>query len=100
LEKVFEDGLMGKHQSIVIHEAAEAMGNLCQENSKKLMEKFTDKDNSLVWETCYLSKKKIDWAKETNNGETEGIDLTKLKIKTNDPSPPFNHLKEEKYSNI
>jgi len=27
-------------------------------------------------------------------GKTEGIDLSKRKIKTNDPAPPFNYWKD------
>mmetsp|Transcript_5132 Transcript_5132/g.6296 ORF Transcript_5132/g.6296 Transcript_5132/m.6296 type:complete len:81 (-) Transcript_5132:14-256(-) len=33
-------------------------------------------------------------------GETEGIDLKKLKFITNDPAPPFNYTADASYANI
>ena len=54
----------------------------------------------MVKETCELAKDLIKWNQETNFGESEGIDLKKLKFRTNDPAPPFNHAKEPKYADV
>jgi deoxyhypusine monooxygenase len=54
----------------------------------------------MVRETCELARAQIMWMKETNSGETEELDLTKLMVTTNDPAPPFNYKKDEKYADI
>ena len=45
----------------------------------------------MVVETCELAQDLIKWNKETDHGKTEGVDVTKLKFRTNDPAPPFNY---------
>lgn len=42
----------------------------------------------------------INWNKATNMGETEGIDLKKLRFKTNDPAPPFNYITDASYRDV
>lgn len=54
----------------------------------------------MLYETCFLTKNLVEWKKATDNGRSEGLDLTKLKCATNDPAPPFNYKKEPKYADI
>jgi len=54
----------------------------------------------MVKETIELAQDLIRWNKETEKGKSEGIDFTKLRIKTNDPAPPFNFKKEAKYRDV
>jgi len=42
----------------------------------------------------------IKWNKETEKGKLEGIDLTKLKFKTNDPAPPYNYKQDSKFRDV
>ena len=44
----------------------------------------------MVLETIQLTQDLMKWQKDTNDGETEGLNLKKLKFRTNDPAPPFN----------
>jgi hypothetical protein len=44
----------------------------------------------MVQETCFLAEKLLQWNKATNFGETEKLDLKRLKFHTNDPAPPYN----------
>jgi len=86
--------VQGGHAQIIVHEAVEALGNLSDENSVRLIEQYRESNSDiseLVVETCELAQDLIKWNSATNNGETEGIDLKKLIIKTNDPAPPFNY---------
>jgi len=88
---------------IVVHEAVEALGNLNSENIGRLIEQYRDSNqdiSEMVVETCELAQDLINWNKSTNMGETEGIDLKKLRFKTNDPAPPFNYLTDENYTNV
>ena len=52
----------------------------------------------MVVETCELAQDLIKWNQETDCGKSEGIDLTKLKFRTNDPAPPFNYQKNPQYA--
>jgi len=47
--------------------------------------------SQVLFETCFLAEELIKWNNETDKGKTEGLDLTKIAIKTNDPAPPFNY---------
>jgi len=47
-----------------------------------------------------LTIKLIEWREKTENGKTEGLNLSKLKFGTNDPAPPFNFVREPKYKDI
>lgn len=88
LQKVLEER---KHSSIVIHETVEALGNLSPDNTREILAKFDEeKDDMIVKETCELALDLTNWKQATRDGETEGLDLNKLKHITNDPAPPFN----------
>lgn len=54
----------------------------------------------MVKETIELAQDLIKWNRETEKGKTEGIDLSKLRVKTNDPAPPFNFKSEPKYRDV
>lgn len=72
----------------------EALGNLNVDNTVALIERYrnsTHDISAMVIETCELAQDLIKWNNATNMGETEGIDLKKLRFKTNDPAPPFNY---------
>lgn len=98
LQRVLEER---KHNSIVIHEAVEALGNLSPDNTKELLASFDEeRDDMIVKETCELALDLTKWKEETKDGETEGIDLKKLKHITNDPSPPFNPETSENYRSV
>ena len=94
LEKLIDED----HPKIVLHEAVEALGNLNQENTLRLLKKFEDEPSDILYETCFLTIKLIEWKKATDNGKSEGLNLSKLKFSTNDPAPPFNFVREPKYS--
>lgn len=97
-KEVFEDPK--KYNSIVLHEAAEALGNINSDNNVKLLEQFLNYGDDIIRETCEISVENLKWMVNTNNGETEGLDKITLFYHTNDPSPPFNLKTEEKYQNI
>lgn len=96
----FEDILARDLPAIVHHEAVEALGNISYDNTYKLLERFTEEKDGILYETCFLTKRLIEWKKETDNGKSEGLDLTKLKCSTNDPAPPFNYEKDPKYADL
>lgn len=100
--QTFLEGVLAdeKHTKVVHHEAAEAMGNLCQDNTLALLKKFENEPSDILQETCFLSSKLIEWKKATDFGKSEGIDLQKLKCSTSDPAPPFNYVKEPKYADV
>jgi len=100
IEAFFEDILTKDYPPIVHHEAVEALGNISHENTFKLLERFTQERDGILYETCFLTKKLIEWRADTDNGKLEGIDLTKLKCSTNDPAPPFNKVKDPRYSDV
>lgn len=80
------------YQEIVVHEAVEALGNLSDENTAKLLDKYSNtnhKDSVMLYETCFLARELINWRVATDSGKSEGLDLNKLKFKTNDPAPPY-----------
>ena len=89
----------------MIHEAAEALGNLNETNSLWLLQKFENRDKGIVWspmvrETCELARDLITWNKKTDFGKSEQLDLQSLKFTTNDPAPPFNYKVDKKYADI
>jgi deoxyhypusine monooxygenase len=100
IQEFYEKVINEDHSSIVIHEAVEGYANLNTDNIQKLLEKFKGVDDELIGETCELALELSKWNEETKQGETEGLDLKKLKHGTNDPSPPFNIEKEEKYRDV
>ena len=88
-----------KYNPIVLHEAAEALGNLDFKNNIELLEKFLDYEDDIIKETCEIAVANIKWMETTNKGQTEGLDKSTLFYKTNDPAPPFNRQTKE-YSNL
>jgi len=99
--EVFEDH--NKYNPIVLHEAAEALGNIDSAHNIKLLERFLNYEDDIIKETCEISVENLNWMIKTNHGETEGLDKSNLFYKTNDPAPPFNFLSEcpkNKYKNI
>ncbi|CDW84373.1 deoxyhypusine hydroxylase [Stylonychia lemnae] len=97
LEKVLDED----HPKIVLHEAVEALGNINSENTLKLLKRFENETSEILYETCFLTIKLVEWREKTENGKTEGLNLSKLKFNTtNDPAPPFNFVREPKYKDI
>lgn len=100
IEEFFEQILSEDHSSIVIHEAVEGYANLNPSNIKNLLEKFKGIDDELITETWDLALELNKWQEETQMGESEGLDLKKLKHATNDPAPPFNPEKSDNYRSV
>ena len=51
-------------KEIVVHEAVEALGNMSQEKSKELLNKYSNsnhKDSIMLYETCFLVIELIKW---------------------------------------
>ena len=88
------------HTKIVLHEAVEALGNLSHENTLKLLKRFENEPEDILYETCFLAEKLIEWRKATDNGKTEGLNLAKLKFPSNDPAPPYNYVRQPKYKDV
>ena len=91
LETVIDEN--NGYKEIVVHEAVEALGNLSQEKSVQLLEKYSNsnhKNSVMLYETCFLAIELIKWKEQTNNGEKEKLDFKQLNFKTNDPAPPYN----------
>lgn len=89
-----------KYNSIVLHEAAEALGNINSDNNLFLLEKFLDYEDEIIKETCEIAVENINWMKNTNYGETEGLNKCNLIYCTNDPAPPFNYKQNDQYKTI
>ena len=85
-----------KYSPIVLHEAAEALGNIDSEYNIKLLERFLNYEDDIIKETWEISVENLNWMLKTNHGETEGLNKDKLFYKTNDPAAPFNFLSEKK----
>ena len=93
----------GDYAHIIVHEAVEALGNLNDANTLKLLEKYRGSGKpiaDIVEETCEVSLALIKWNIDTDKGRTEGLDLTKLKFRTNDPAPCFNYKQDKTYADI
>ena len=68
----------GDYPQIVIHEAVEALANMNNYDSLKLLKKFEADDSphtEMVRETVELARDLILWNQETDKGAKEGIDL-------------------------
>lgn len=81
-----------QYEEIVVHEAVEALGNMDDQNTIQLLEKYENtnhKNSQMLYETCFLANTLLKWRVETENGKKEGLDFTRLNFKTNDPAPPF-----------
>jgi len=57
-------------------------------------------DDEIVRETVFLAEKMLHWLKDTKNGETEKLNLMKLKFTTNDPAPPYNYKLLPEYGTL
>ena len=91
------------HPQIVIHEAVEALGNMNNYDSLKLLKKFESEDSphtEMVRETVELARDLIEWNQKTKQGETEGLHKKKLRVRTNDPAPPFNFWDNAEFASI
>lgn len=84
----------------MVHEAVEALGNLNHQNTIDMLKKFENEKSDILYETCFLAIKLIEWKQATENGKSEGLNLSKLKFTSNDPAPPFNYIREPKYKDI
>jgi hypothetical protein len=61
-------------------------------DSLALLKKFEAADSphtEMVRETVELARDLLNWNKETERGLTEGLNLAALRVRTNDPAPPF-----------
>lgn len=90
-----------KYPEIVIHEAVEALANMDDYSNDELLKRFENSEHSaMVKETVDLARGLIEWNQSTEKGKTEGIDLSKMRIKTNDPAPPFDYWQKEEYRDV
>jgi len=72
-------------------------------DSLKLLRKLEAEDSphtAMVKETVELARDLLRWNKETNCGATEGINLSKMRVRTNDPAPPFNYWQKAEYRDV
>jgi deoxyhypusine monooxygenase len=102
IQKFFEEEINKPHTKFVRHELVESMGNLSEENTIALLDRFKgeDDDDKILYESCYLMRCLIEWRKTTENGKTEGLDMNSLKTESLNPSPPFNYLEDKKYGDV
>lgn len=63
IQKFLEKLISEDHSKIILHEAVEALGNMDDENTLKLLKKFENEQSSILYETCYLTIKLIEWNK-------------------------------------
>jgi len=102
--QAFLEGIVeGDYAHIIVHEAVEALGNINDDNTLKLLEKYRGSGKmiaEIVEETCEVSQALLKWNAETNNGQTEGLDKIKVPFRTNDPAPSFNYVADKKYADI
>lgn len=87
----------------MIHEAVEALGNCNNYDSLALLSKLEATDSphtEIVRETVELARDLLLWNQKTEQGKTEGIEMSKMSIKTHDPAPPFNFWDKEEYRNV
>lgn len=91
-----------KWAPIVLHEAAEALGNINDENNINLLKRFADYEDEIIKETCELALENIKWLNETDKGKKEGLDPEAdcRMYSSNDPAPTFNFKKHDKYKNM
>ena len=82
-----------KYTPIVLHEAAEALGNIDFENNRILLEKFLNSEHEIIQETCEIAVENLNWMKK-------GFSKVDLNYKSNDPAPPFNYKLNPEYANL
>ena len=93
----------GDYAHIIVHEAVEALGNLNDANTLKLLEKYENNRKDIVEivkETNEVSIALINWNIKTDKGKSEGLDKLKMKFRTNDPAPCFNYKADKQYASI
>lgn len=103
IQAFLETIVEGNYPQIVVHEAVEALGNMGEENTVRLIEQYRNNNSeisAMVIETCELAQDLIKWNKETNFGASENLDLKKLRFNTNDPAPPFKMDAKPEYSDV
>ena len=100
IQAFFEEEVCKEHPKFVLHEIVESMGNINHENSMTLLERFRDEKDAILYESCYIALKQMEWKKATENGKSEGLDMATLKTQSQNPSPPFNYIKESKYADV
>ena len=61
IQSFFESIIDEDHTKIVLHEVVEALGNLNQANTLKLLKKFENEPSEILYETCDLTIKLIEW---------------------------------------
>nr|NVI76143.1 nero [Cucujiformia] len=86
LMKILEDE---KQESIVRHEAAEALGAIGSDDVLPHLEKYKNDPIPEVAETCQLALDRIKWLKNTNQDETK---LPTSPYASVDPAPPSTNL--------
>lgn len=96
LEKVVQDTA---HSDFVRHEAIEALEDISEEVSLKVLESLKEQQTGILYETYYLKKKQVEWQKATDHGKTEGINL-KASLYDCDPAPWYNYKADTKYADI
>lgn len=91
-----------KWASIVLHEAAEALGNINNGNNLELLKRFADYKDEIIKETCELAIANVEWLNKTYKGKTEGLDPESdcRMYNSNDPAPPFNYHVDKNYLDI
>ena len=52
---------MKKYNSIVLHVAAEALGNIDSDYNIKLLERFLNYEVDIIKETCEISVENLNW---------------------------------------
>lgn len=96
LEKVVQDTA---HSDFVRHEAIEALEDISEEVSLKVLESLKEQQTGILYETYYLKKKQVEWQKATDHGKTEGINL-KASLYDCDPAPWYNYKADTKYADV
>jgi len=70
-------------ETIVRHEAAEALGAIGQEAGRAVLQKHAEQGDRELRETCYLALKRLDWL---STGETVPVSEFSVAV---DPAPAF-----------
>ena len=91
-----------QHSDVVHHEAMEALGNLAQENTWKYLEQYKNVagEGNIIYDTCFLAAKLMEWKKTTQMGKTEGLDKIKQRFEGKDPAPIYNFKENAKYADV
>ena len=86
----------------VLHEAIEALGYVSSELNMKQLERLSKDDGGsrILYETCFLTNKLVEWRLVTQNGATENLDLSLQKYNKFDHAPPYNFEAQPKYKDI